>query len=82
MVTIATNTFVTSMLPYPSQPQLAKGTQRLVKAVSIETSHMENSKGFSQAPLKRRFPTFHCKIFFLLSPHFFFIRILQSPSKT
>ena len=37
---IATDTFVTSMQPYPSQPNLSRGTHLLIKTVSIGSSHV------------------------------------------
>ena len=63
MVAIATDTFATSIQPYPSQPHLLRGTELLIKTVSIGLSHMERPTGFPQAPLKQYFPTFHYRTF-------------------
>ena len=59
MVAIATDTFATSMHPYPSQLYLSKGTHLLVKTVSIGLLHIESPTGFSKAPLKQHSPTVH-----------------------
>ena len=78
MVVVATNTFATSMQHYPSQPHLSRGTQFLIKTVSIGLSHMETPTWFLQAPLKQYFPTFHYR-----TPSFCFLLIFSSlePSK-
>ena len=59
VVATATDTFVTSMQPYPTQPHLTRGTYLLIETVSIGLSHMEWPTGFSQASHKQIFPTFH-----------------------
>ena len=89
MVAIATDTYATSMQPYPSQPQLSRGTNLLIKTVSVRPSYMESPTGFSEAPLKQHFPTFHYKTSsfsffsssFQLPSHFFFIRTLEMIDK-
>ena len=83
MVAIATETFVTSMQLYPNQPHLLTGTHSLTKKVTIGPSHMESPTGFSQAspPSNDVCPHFTIESLFLLLPHFFLIRTLQSASK-
>ena len=41
MVAVATNTFATSMPPYPSQPHVSRGTHLLIKTVYMGPSHTE-----------------------------------------
>ena len=76
MAAIATDTFETSMQPYPSQTHLSRGTHLLIKTVSIGPSYKERPTGFSQAPFKHHFLTFYYRtssfcclpIFFPLEP--------------
>ena len=82
MVAIATDTFATRMQPYPSQSHLSRETHLLLKTVSIGPSHMESSTGFSQAPLKQHFPTFHYRTsYFCCFPIFFSLEPSKPPSK-
>ena len=59
MVAIATDTFVTSMQTYASQPPLSTRTHLLIKTISIRSSHMESPTWLSQVPPQAAFPTFH-----------------------
>ena len=82
MVTIATDTFATSMQLYPRQPHLSRGTDLLMKTISIRLWHMESPTGLSQAPFKMRFPKVHyrtssfCCLF--ISP---LVRLSKHPPK-
>ena len=75
MVAIATNTFAISMQPYPNQPHPSRGTQLLLKTVSIGPSHMDSPTRLSQAAflqifLHLNFPTtISAKIYAIPMPH-------------
>ena len=51
MVAVLTDTFATSIQPYPSQLYLSKGTHLSIKTVSIAPPYMESFMRFSQALL-------------------------------
>ena len=82
MVAIATDTFATSMHPYPSQLYLSKGTHLLVKTVSIGLLLIESPTGFSQAPLKQHSPTVHYRTSsFCCLPIYFSLESSKPPPK-
>ena len=79
MIAIVTDTFATSMQPYPSQPHLSRRTHLLLKTVSIGLSHMESPTGFPYISHFTLEPILSVTSYFFF--FFFFIRTLQTPSK-